>query len=69
MTPTYLVTACYYDTCQVEAANESEAVSKAQSCLRCGLIWDEFEVEQLDDDEDCNFYEDDDIEWNTPEHE
>lgn len=68
MTHTYSVTACLYETMQVQAVNEADAIDEARSVLRSlygGLIFDDYEVERIDEDE----YEDDDVDWNTPEHE
>ena len=64
----YSVTACLYETVQVNAANESEAINEARRVLHAlyhGLVFDDYEAERFD--EDC--YEDDDVDWNTPENE
>ena len=53
--PKWLVTACYYDSIEVEADTYADAIDAAQGPLKsanCNLIFDSYEAERIGDEED-----------------
>lgn len=53
--PKWLVTACYYDSIEVEADTYADAIDAARGPLKStngNLIFDSYEAERIDDEED-----------------
>lgn len=52
--PKYIVTASYYETIEVDADNEVDAIDQARQSIKLpgGVCFDEYEAERIDEEAD-----------------
>lgn len=52
--PKYIVTASYYETIEVDADNEADAIDQARRSVKLpgGVCFDEYEAERIDEEDE-----------------
>ena len=52
--PKYIVTASYYETIEVDADDETEAIDQARQSIKLpgGVFFDEYEAERIDEEDE-----------------